>query len=225
MVNSVFGALWLLSCIFSSLGTFNQIKHNCNRRSVSGLSLFDSEIRLYGKIPWLLFACGFGATDWWILSINGIGVLLALVVLLQFLFYSEETPIIRTFTALFILSLSMILLFRFDLSEYQYINTILPVLTSLILIPIATRSQYIENSKNACKAVKFDRYAMYFMANVCAFCYGLGKFELFDWNQSLPLLIVATIGIVTNVIMLKQIMKEGDCPAIFKVFPAMQPST
>jgi hypothetical protein len=50
MVNSVFGALWLLSCIFSSLGTINQIKHNCNRRSVSGLSLFDSEIRLYGKI-------------------------------------------------------------------------------------------------------------------------------------------------------------------------------
>lgn len=51
MINSVFGALWLLSCIFSSLGTFNQIKHNCNRRSVSGLSLFDSEFPLYGKVP------------------------------------------------------------------------------------------------------------------------------------------------------------------------------
>lgn len=208
MVCDILGALWLLSSLFSSLGTINQIKHNNNRRSVSGLSLFDSEVRLYGKIPWLLFACGFGSTDWWILSINGLGILLATIVLVQFLRYSNNIPYTRITIAFLLLALAIISMIEFDLTKYQNFSTLTPVLVSLILVPLASRSQYVQNCKHSCKAVTLERYAMYFLANLFALAYGIGRIELIGLEQIWPIILVATVGMASNWILLKQILQE-----------------
>ncbi len=212
----VFGALWLLSCLFSSLGTIDQIIRNSRRQSVLGLSLFDSEVRLYGKIPWLLFACGLRATDWWILAINGFGILLALIVLAQFQLYSTKISPLRFTFAIISLSISSVLIYNFNLSVYRDIATYSPVIISMILIPMACRSQYLKNAENACQAVTFDRYAMYFLSNLCSYVYGMAKIESYGIDLAWPIVSVAIIGLASNTIMLHQIVREGECPVFIK---------
>jgi hypothetical protein len=204
--------LWLLSCLLSSLRTINQITHNGNRRSVSGLSLFDTESRKYGKIPWLFFACAFGSTDWWILSINCLGILLATIVLVQFLHYSEKAPYRRIIIAFLLLISTFTLMTKLDLSKYQYVSTLIPVLVSLILVPLASRSQYVQNCKHTCKAVTFNRYSMYCVANFCALAYGIGKFQLIGLEQTWPIILVASVGLTSNCILVRQIIREGSYP-------------
>ena len=210
MVCESFGALWLLSCLLSSLGTVNQIKFNSRRQSVAGLSFFDSEIRLYGKLPWIIFACGVGATDWWIISANLLGIALALVLLFQFLHYNESPKRYRIYFGFISVLIAFSLPVLMDLKSYQEIAKFLPVFISVIIVPLASRSQYLLNKRNKSQAVTPTRYFLYLLSNFAAFAYAISKLQIVGPSETWPLLLAAMVGVCANSIMLMQVLRESS---------------
>ena len=207
---NIWGTLWFLSYVLSSMGSISQIKHNSLRRSVLGLSFFDAEIRLYGKLPWILFACGVGAPDFWILAANCLGIALAVVLLVQFLLYSDNKQYLRVSLGIVVMCASFYSSIFFESGSFQEIAKSLPVIFSIVLIPIATYSQFSLNTKTECSAVCTRRYFLYLLSNIASFAYGLAKIETVGFYSSWPIISAATIGICANVIILRQVLHRNE---------------
>lgn len=220
------GFLCLLSALVTSLGSFSQIHHSWQRRSTNGLSLPDSEIRIYGKIPWILYSFCLSAIDPWIFSISVFNILLNLVVLGQFVRYStinSREPLVRAMLAAATFSGALLVItFHRDLLQNSiHFFSWLPLLSTVILLPLATHSQFRLN-KSGCglNAVPLSRYVAYGLANLLSFSYGVAKAGETGWESSWTICAVAAYGLLLNGILVAQLIVKQNVHADSGLVPA-----
>lgn len=186
------------------------------RRSVAGLSLADAEARLWGKLPWVLFACSLPRTDSCVLATNGVGIALALAALLQFLYYtpvSAGLPWKRVGFQVFLLSsVTAAVLFERDLLQgTREVWSCIPVVTMMSSTLLGSGAQFLENMRRrSAEALAPSRYAA-LLASYLVWCsYGIAKGVEEGWGGAWPVALAAAIGAGASGAILMQCVAFGQ---------------
>ena len=207
---SLVAAVAVSSQIFAWMGLYDQFKLTALRATTEGLSLFEAEARLWGKLPWILFAFSLPEVDLGVLVSNVVGISLATLLLTQFSFYrvigDSQTNKRVAFQLLLLGStVALALLSRFFLQQTAIIWSFAPVVASMISIPLGTYSQYQKNRLlQSTSALSLRRYKTLVSSYVLWFLYGFIKGTSTGWDGAWAICVSTGIGIIASSAVLAQ---------------------
>ena len=200
-----FAAALAVSCQFISwYGLLTQIRFTDSRRNTAGLSLVEAESRLWGKLPWLLFACSLPAVDWTVLATNTVSIALAGWALWQFLAYNAgATPhvALRVHSQFALLSatLAACIIARETLTEQKTLWCILPVIVTIVALSMGSLSQFRENlRRRSTAALSLTRYLTLVTSYVLWFSYGFLKGTSVGWDGAWTICLSTGLGLVAS---------------------------
>lgn len=206
-----FAAALAVSCQFISwYGLFSQIRFTDSRQDTSGLSLVEAESRLWGKLPWLLFACSLPVIDWTVLATNSVSIFLAGCALWQFLAYNfQQTPriAVRVYLqfALLVLTVFVCVIARDTLTSQKTFWCVLPVIVTVVALSMGSVSQFRENLRRRnTAALSLTRYLTLVASYVLWFSYGFIKGVTVGWDGAWTICLSTGLGLVTSVAILAQ---------------------
>ncbi len=213
---SITAILGIASTALCALGCFSQIEKNYRYKSVAGLSLTEAETRVWGKLPWILFAASCTQLDTPILLNTILSLILPIVLLFQFKSYSgkdrgsvEPTPMLggRVYAqlALTLLALTVAFSFRSLLVDHQSLFLFLPVPATVVALLLGNTMQLLKNRTSELSVICPRRYACFALSNFFWLLYGLSKLNATGWNEASSLLLTTTLGFVLNLGILIQL--------------------
>ncbi len=200
-----FAAALAVSCQFVSwYGLFAQIQFTNSRRSVRGLSLVEAEARLWGKLPWLLFACSLPAVDWTVLATNSVSISLAGWALWQFAHFESSAASRALHRVFFQFALLLstgvaCILFRASLLESSAVWCVLPVAVTIIALSSGSVSQFRENLRQrSTAALSLTRYVTLMASYLLWFIYGYLKGTTVGWEGAWTICASTGLGLVAS---------------------------
>lgn len=209
-----FGLLALFSTIFCSWGTLEQVLHTARIKCVDGLSLCDCESRLWGKLPWFLYAFSLPVVDLPVLLTNIIGASLALTLLYQYFVYAERSRITqcRVWLQYFLFGLTLALLIagRAFLTQFQFVFASLPVYATLFALGVGSAMQlHSVASRRSSHALARRRYVAYLAGGTLWLVYGISRYHQLGWTESWTVIVTASLGIAMNAAILQQLTRSA----------------
>lgn len=206
-----FAAVLAVSCQFISwYGLFAQIRLTDSRRNTSGLSLVEAECRVWGKLPWLLFACSLPAVDWTVLATNTVSIALAGWALWQFFAFNAtaDMRIVARVTLQFgmLAATALICIFsRESLYDQSTAWCVLPVVVTIIALSMGSLSQFRENLRTrSTAALSLTRYLTLVMSYVLWFSYGYLKGTMLGWDGAWTICASTGLGLIASSAILAQ---------------------
>lgn len=209
------GILALLTQALGWYGIYDQLCLNKARRSVEGLSLAESECRVWGKLPWILYVASLPSLDWPLLIANCAGILLGSLTLIQFLLYQDTRKIIdvlRTCFQFLLVGLTFLAACSWNnfLRAGSEIVAFLPVLATVLSLVLGNCCQFLKNKKaQTTQALSKKRYSIFFASCVLWFCYSVVKGTTLGWENAWSISVGASVGMLMNGIILCQIFSYG----------------
>ena len=191
-------------------GLLDQIRVTSDRRTTQGLSLTEAESRLWGKLPWLLFACSLPSIDWTVLATNTVSIALAASALLQFVQFRTESMqqhTRRVYLQLILLFSTLIVctLWRETLRIQSTFWCVLPVAFTVCALSIGSISQFRENRRRRdTSALSLTRYVTLTTSYLLWFAYGCLKGSALGWDGAWTICVSTGLGLVANSAVLAQ---------------------
>lgn len=183
-------------------GAWRQIRHTYVLGSVSGLSLFEAESRIWGKLPWFLFAFSLSSVDWPVVAANGVGVLLAMGLLFFFLRFGANSKVkLRVVCQILLLGavVSLAAFYRDMLIANRVALALLPIPVSIAALVLGNSAQLLLTRRcQDASGICVWRYAAFLLSGLLWILYGAVKGSIVGWDESLTIVSVASIGVVMN---------------------------
>lgn len=224
-VVTVAGMLVILCNLLSAIGAYLQFSHNKNRGTIHGLSLLESEVRVWGKLPWFLYATACADFDASIVTASLVSIAVPLLVLSQFwqhtVSYAVRLRVIFQF--LLCAGTGYVCLFTPHLiDQHRATFQSLPLVITIVSLFLANGAQIATNVRyDTSEGISVGRYRCFVLCNFIWLAYGVAKLTSVSGNEGITIIATAMVGLFANSLVVAISIAQSRKPAHPLMAPAI----